>query len=271
MADERIGYPTQKPVALLERIIGASSDRGDAVLDPFCGCETTIEAAHRLGRNWIGIDIAYVAIDIIVKRLRDKYAGSVSYELNGIPRDIAGAHALADRDKFEFQTWAVTQLDGTPTEQRSRDKGVDGVASFYLDRKTTGRVIISVKGGTNVEPRDVRDLGGTVQAQKAQMGIFVMRAEPTPGISEAASHAGTYTWPLNGQVYPKIQVLTVAQLVKGIRPVLPPQVQPYGRRAKAARALDAAALLSGRSSRTPGPQTSSRSLLCWTRSAAGWS
>jgi hypothetical protein len=120
------------------------------------------------------------------------------------------------------------------------------VAGFYLDHTTTGRVIISVKGGTNVEPADVRDLGGTVQAQKAQMGIFLMRGEPTAGIREAASHAGTYTWPLNGQVYPKIQVLTVAQLVNGIRPVLPPQVQPYGRRAKAARALDAAALLAGR-------------------------
>jgi DNA modification methylase len=213
---------------------------------PFCGCGTTIDAAQRLGRNWIGIDIAYIAVDIIVKRLRRNYGSAVSYELNGIPRDVAGAHALADRDKFEFQTWAVTQLDATPTEQRSRDKGVDGVASFYLDRKTTGRVIISVKGGTNVEPRDVRDLGGTVQAQKAQMGVFLMRGEPTPGIREAASHAGTYTWPLNGQVYPKIQVLTVAQLVSGIRPVLPPQVQPYGRRAKAAKALDAAALLSGR-------------------------
>jgi DNA modification methylase len=247
VGDERIGgYPTQKPVALLERIIAASSNRGDVVLDAFCGCGTTIEAAQQLGRNWIGIDIAYVAIDIIVKRLRKKYGSSVSYELSGSPQDIAGAYALAESDKFEFQTWAVTQLDATPTEQRSRDKGVDGVASFYLDRKTTGRVIISVKGGTNVEPGDVRDLGGTVQAQKAQMGIFLMRGEPTAGIRDAASHAGTYTWPLNGQVYPKIQVLTVAQLVNGIRPVLPPQVQPYGRRAKAVRMLDAAALLSGR-------------------------
>jgi DNA modification methylase len=246
VTDERIGYPTQKPVALLERFITASSDRGGVVLDPFCGCGTTIDAAQRLGRNWIGIDIAYVAVDIIVKRLRRNYGSAVSYELNGIPRDVAGAHALADRDKFEFQTWAVTQLDATPTEQRSRDKGIDGVASFYLDRKATGRVIISVKGGTNVLPRDVRDLGGTVQAQQAQMGVFLMRGDPTPGIREAAAHAGTYTWPLNGQVYPKVQVLTVAQMVSGIRPVLPPQVQPYGRRARAAKALDAAALLSGR-------------------------
>lgn len=245
VADERIGYPTQKPVALLERLIAVSSGRGDLVLDPFCGCGTTIEAAQRLGRNWIGIDITYVAIDIIVKRLRRNYGNSVSYQLNGSPQDIAGAYALAEKDKFEFQTWAVTQLDATPTEQRSRDKGVDGVASFYLDRKTTGRVIISVKGGTNVEPSDVRDLGGTVQAQQAQMGIFLMRGEPTAGIRDAASHAGTYTWPFNGQVYPKIQVITVAQLVNGIRPVLPPQVQPYGRRLNV-RALNAAAVLSGR-------------------------
>jgi hypothetical protein len=167
MAEERrqIGYPTQKPVALLERIIAASSNHGDVVLDPFCGCGTTIEAAQRLGRKWVGIDVAYVAIDIIVKRLRRNHGSSVYYELSGSPQDTAGAYALAERDKFEFQTWAVTQLDATPTEQRSRDKGVDGVASFYLDHKNTGRVIISVKGGTHVQPSDVRDLGGTVQAQ----------------------------------------------------------------------------------------------------------
>jgi hypothetical protein len=246
VAEERIGYPTQKPVALLERIIEASSDRGGVVLDPFCSCGTTIEAAHRLGRNWIGIDIAYIAIDIIEERLRGKYGSSVSYELSGSPQDVAGAYALAERDKFEFQTWAVTRLDATPTEQRSRDKGVDGVAGFYLDRTSTGRVIISVKGGTNVEPRDVRDLGGTIEAQKAQMGVFLMRAEPTAGILDAARHAGTYTWPMNGQAYPKIQVLTVAQLINGSRPAMPPQVRPYGRRAKAARTLDVAALLSGR-------------------------
>lgn len=243
---ERLGYPTQKPMALLERIISASSGPRDVVLDPFCGCGTTIDAAERLGRNWIGIDIAFVAVDIIQKRLRRYYGRSVSYELRGSPRDLAGADALFERDEFEFQTWAVTQLDAEPNEKRSRDKGVDGVASFYIDRVATGRVIVSVKGGRNVIPRDVRDLVGTVATQKAQMGVLVMRAEPSPGVRDAANHAGTYTWPLNGQVYPRIQIITIGQLLNGARPVIPTQIMPYTRRAKTSGILDAASLLSGR-------------------------
>jgi len=242
---ERLRYPTQKPIALLERIISTSSRSGDVVLDPFCGCGTTIDAAERLERNWIGIDIAFVAVDIIRKRLR-RYGRSVSYELRGSPRDLAGADALFERDEFEFQTWAVTQLDAEPNEKRSRDKGVDGVASFYIDRMTTGRVIISVKGGRNVIPRDVRDLVGTVATQRAQMGVFLMRAEPSPGIRDAANHAGTYTWPLNGQIYPKVQIITIDQLLNGVRPVIPTQIMPYTRRARTSGNLDAASLLSGR-------------------------
>jgi DNA modification methylase len=245
-AAERLGYPTQKPVALLERIISASTRPGDVVLDPFCGCGTTIDAAQRLGRNWIGIDVAYIAIDIIRKRLDRNYGSSVSYVLRGSPRDLAGADALADRDKFEFQTWAVTQLDAVPSEQRSRDKGVDGVASFYIDRKTTGRVIISVKGGSNVKPEHVRELAGTVTMQKAQMGVLIMRAEPTAGMRDAASHGGVYTWQRSGQSYPKIQIITVTQLLDGIRPAIPTLIMPYMHRAKSSRLPDAAALLSGR-------------------------
>jgi hypothetical protein len=243
---ERLGYPTQKPMALLERIISASSRPGDVVLDPFCGCGTTIDAAERLGRHWIGIDVAFIAVDIIRKRLRRYYGRSVSYELRGSPRDLGGADALFERDEFEFQTWAVTQLDAEPNEKRSGDKGVDGVASFYIDRRTTGRVIISVKGGRNVKPEHVRDLVGTVATQKAQMGILVMRAEPSSGVRDAVNHAGTYIWPLNGQTYPKVQVITVEQVLHGIRPVLPTQIMPYTRRAKTAGILDAASLISGR-------------------------
>lgn len=246
IAKERVRYPTQKPIALLERIISASSGPGGIVLDPFCGCGTTIDAAERLGRNWIGIDIAFVAIDIIRHRLQRIYGRSVSYELGGSPRDLAGADALFERDEFEFQTWAVTQLDAEPNERRSGDKGVDGVTRFYIDRMTTGRVIISVKGGRNVIPRDVRDLVGTIATQKAQMGVLVMRAEPSPGVRDAANHAGTYTWPLNGQIYPKIQIVTIQQLLDGARPVIPTQVMPYTRRARPSGVLDAASLLSGR-------------------------
>lgn len=152
-AAERIGYPTQKPLSLLERIISASSRPGDVVLDPFCGCGTTIDAAERLGRRWIGIDIAFIAIDIIRKRLARNYGRSASYELRGSPRDLAGADALFQRDEFEFQTWAVTQLDAQPNEKRSGDKGVDGVASFYINRMMTGSIIISVKRWTQCKAR----------------------------------------------------------------------------------------------------------------------
>jgi DNA modification methylase len=245
-ATERIGYPTQKPLALLERIISASSRPSDVVLDPFCGCGTTIDAAERLGRRWIGIDIAFIAIDIIRKRLSRCYGRSASYELGGSPRDLAGADALFQKDEFEFQTWAVTQLDAEPNEKRSKDKGVDGLASFYVDRRTTGRVIISVKGGRNVKPEHLRDLVGTVATQKAQMGVLIMRTEPSPGVRDAASHAGTYTWPLNGQTYPKIQVITIEQLLHGIRPAIPTHIMPYTRRTRTAGILDAASLLSGR-------------------------
>ena len=243
---ERIGYPTQKPMALLDRIIAASSRPGDVVLDPFCGCGTTIDAAERLGRHWIGIDVAFIAIDIIRKRLSRRYGRSVSYELGGSPRDLAGANALFEKDEFEFQTWAVTQLDAEPNEKRSGDKGVDGVTSFYIDHRTTGRVIISVKGGRNVKPEHVRDLVGTVATQKAQMGILIMRAEPSLGVRDAANHAGTYTWPLNGQTYPKIQIITIKQLLDGKRPVIPTQIMPYTRRTRTTGTLDAASLVSGK-------------------------
>ena len=245
-AAERIGYPTQKPLSLLERIISASSRPGDVVLDPFCGCGTTIDAAERLGRHWIGIDIAFIAIDIIRKRLSRNYGRSASYELQGSPRDLAGADALFQRDEFEFQTWAVTQLDAEPNEKRSGDKGVDGAASFYINRMTTGKVIISVKGGRNVKPEHVRDLAGTVATQKAQMGILIMRVEPSPGVRDAANHAGTYTWPLNGQTYPKVQIVTVSQLLSGVRPAIPTHIMPYTRRARTIGAIDAASLISGK-------------------------
>ncbi len=246
IAKERVGYPTQKPLALLERIVTASSSEGDVVLDPFCGCGTAVDAAERLGRKWIGIDIAYIAIDIIRGRLSRNYGTSVSYVLRGSPRDLPGADDLAERDKFEFQTWAVIQLDADPSEQRSRDKGVDGVASFYIDRKTTGRVIISVKGGRNVKPEHVRELHGTVATEKAQMGVLIMRGEPTAGMRDAANHAGIYNWPLNGQTYPKIQIITVAQLLQSVRPAIPTQIRPHTHRARAPRLPDAATLLSGR-------------------------
>jgi DNA modification methylase len=227
-AAERLGYPTQKPLTLLERIIRMSSKEGDVVLDPFCGCGTTIDAAQNLGRTWVGIDITFIAVDLIEKRLKERYPGiSGSYEAFGIPRDLAGAKALFKRSPFEFERWAVTRINARPNEKQVGDKGVDGVARFYLDKKTSGKVLVSVKGGANIGPQFVRDLLGTVETQKAQMGILVTMATPTKGILDAADHGGTYTWPINGQTFPRVQVITVGELLAGKRPNMPSLLSPY--------------------------------------------
>jgi DNA modification methylase len=232
---ERLGYQTQKPLALLERIISSSSNEGDTVLDPFCGCGTTVDAAHRLGRRWIGIDITFIAIDLIEKRLRHAHGDSVTtmYQVNGIPRDLASAQALFDRSPFDFERWAVSRINAQPNEKQVGDKGIDGVARFYLDKTTTGRVLVSVKGGKTVGPQFVRDLIGTVATQKAQMGVLITLAQPTLGVHDAANHGGNYTWPLNGQTFPRVQVITVRDLLKGKRPDMPQSLLPYIQAAKA--------------------------------------
>lgn len=232
---ERLGYQTQKPVALLERIIKASSNAGDTVLDPFCGCGTTIDAAQRLGRQWIGIDIAFIAIDIIEKRLHARYptiAGG--YEIDGTPHDMGGAQALFHRSPFDFERWAVTRINARPNEKQVGDKGVDGVALFRTGPKSYGRIVVSVKGGKSVGPQFVRDLVGTVESQKAQMGILITMAEPSPGVLDAVDHGGTYTWPINGQVFPRVQAITVRELLAKKRPQMPLLELVYGQAPKAA-------------------------------------
>ena len=225
---ERLGYPTQKPLALLQRIVSASSNEGEVVLDPFCGCGTTIDAAQSLNRQWEGIDITFIAVDLIEKRLQDRYPGIAgTYETHGIPRDMRAAHALFDRSPFDFERWAVSRVNAQPNERQVGDKGMDGTARFYLDKKTVGRVLVSVKGGRQINPAFVRDLVGTVDTQRAQMGVLITMAEPTRGVLDAANHGGTYTWPVNGQTFPRVQVVTVAELLAGHRPSMPPLMLPY--------------------------------------------
>lgn len=166
VAAERLGYPTQKPIALLERIIRASSNPGDTVLDPFCGCGTTVDAAQRLSRVWLGVDITYIAVDLIKKRLQHTYGAAIedTYEVLGIPRDRASALALFSRSPFDFERWAVSLVHGQPNQKQVGDKGIDGVARFPLDaRGNIGRILISVKGGKQLGPAMVRELGGTVR------------------------------------------------------------------------------------------------------------
>jgi DNA modification methylase len=244
-AAERLGYPTQKPVALMERILNAFSNTGDLVLDPFCGCGTTVDAAQKLGRNWIGIDITYLSVDLIEKRLEHIYGHDIreTYEVLGIPRDRAAALALFSRSPFDFERWAVSLVSGQPNQKQVGDKGIDGVARFPLDGKgAVGRVLVSVKGGKQLNPAMVRDLGGTVWTQKAEMGVLITNTPPTRGMIDEANHAGTYQHPHYAQAFPRIQLITVDELLSGKRPQMPPTILPYIQALKAKTPADQGSL-----------------------------
>lgn len=231
-AAERLGYPTQKPVALMDRIIRASSNPGDVVLDPFCGCGTTVDSAIKLDRRWLGIDVTYIAVGLIQARLKDTYGDGIAqtYRVEGIPRDLPGAQALFNASPFDFERWAVTLADGTPNEKQVGDRGIDGVIRFLNDKSgkaVGGRVLVSVKGGKSINPAMVRDLVGTVESQKAEMGVLITMVPPTPGMLEAANHSGTYVWLVNGAKFPKVQIITVPELLNFQRPKMPPPLTPY--------------------------------------------
>jgi len=227
---ENLGYPTQKPLALLERIIEITTDEGDVVLDPFCGCGTAVDAAHKMKRQWLGIDITYIAVDLIEKRLQHTYGKEIAgrYEVLGIPRDHAAALALFSRSPFDFERWAVSLVGGQPNQKQVGDKGIDGVARSPLNaRGSVGQVLISVKGGTQLNPAMVRDLGGTVTTQKAEMGVLITNKQPARGMIDEANHAGSYQHPHYGKPFPRIQMITVDELLSGKRPQTPPTMLPY--------------------------------------------
>ncbi len=228
-AQERLGYPTQKPRALLERIISVTTRPGDVVLDPFCGCGTTVDAAQKLGRSWIGIDISYLSVALIQNRLADAYGPEVrrSYRVVGIPHDLAGAEALFKANAFDFERWAVTVIGGRANEKQVGDRGIDGVIRFPIDKRTIGRVLVSVKGGATLNPAMVRDLRGTVEREKAEMGVLITLAQPTRGMVEEANRSGSYVYELTGAEYPRIQIATVPDLLTGKRPAGPAYFPPY--------------------------------------------
>ena len=175
---ESLGYPTQKPLALLERIISASSNEGDLVLDPFCGCGTTVHAAQKLNRRWIGIDVTHLAIHLIQRRLKDAFPG-IQFDIVGVPKDLGGARVLALQDKYEFQKWALAMIDAQPYKggKKGGDGGVDGFLYIKPDGKKTEKVIVSVKGGQSLNPAMVKDLIVTVDQEGGKMGVF-LRAWP---------------------------------------------------------------------------------------------
>jgi len=233
-AKERLGFPTQKPQALLDRIITASSNEGELVLDPFCGCGTTIAAAEALRRSWIGVDITFLAIALIEKRLTDSYP-STTYEVHGVPKDTEGAKALFEKSHKNFETWAVTRIGGRPQFKGGGDEGIDGVIRFYIDGRDWGTVLVSVKGGDSLNPSMVRDLVGTVKKDRADMGILITRTKPTKGMYETATKDGFYRWPGTGQEYPRIQIMSVEDLLRGMIANLPPIHGTYAEAPKATK------------------------------------
>jgi site-specific DNA-methyltransferase (adenine-specific) len=218
-AQERLGYPTQKPVALLERIISASSNPGDVVLDPFCGCGTTVHAAQKLGRQWIGIDITHLSISLIEKRLKDAFPG-IQFEVHGAPKDLEGARDLANRDKYQFQWWAVSLVDAEPYggKKKGADGGIDGHIFFKSGAKTTEKAIVSVKGG-GVGVKDIRELIAVVDRERAKIGVYISLEPPTEPMIKEAAGAGLYDSPI-GKV-PKIQLFTIEELFAGKKPQIP--------------------------------------------------
>jgi site-specific DNA-methyltransferase (adenine-specific) len=217
---EKLGYPTQKPLALLERIISASTNEDDVVLDPFCGCGTAVHAAQKLHREWIGIDITHLAISLIEKRLKDAFPG-IQYEVHGTPKDLEGARDLAARDKYQFQWWAVSLVNAVPFagKKKGADSGIDGLIYFKPEGKTTEKAIVSVKGGEHVNVAMVRDLAHVVDRENAKIGVFITLADSTGPMRTEAVKAGFYET-LYGR-YPKIQILTIQELFEGKQPNIP--------------------------------------------------
>jgi site-specific DNA-methyltransferase (adenine-specific) len=222
---ERLGYPTQKPEALLERIIKASSNEGDVVLDPFCGCGTAVAVAQKLNRKWIGIDITHLAITLIKKRLRDSFGDEIDkqYKVFGEPVDLEGAIALAEQDKYQFQWWALGLVGARPEEQKKgADRGIDGRRTFFEGKdRHPEQIIISVKGG-HTNSAHVRDLVGTMKREKAALGLFITLNNPTRDMTKEAASAGFYESEYSQSKHPKLQILTIEKLLEGHRPDLPP-------------------------------------------------
>lgn len=221
-ASERLGYPTQKPEALLERIIKASSNKGDVILDAYCGCGTTIAVAERLERNWIGIDITYQSISLMLKRLEDSFGKNVldKIELNGIPKDIESAKALAtkpdDRTRKEFEKWAVLTYSNNRAvinDKKGADKGIDAIAYFQGDKDNREKIIFQVKSG-NVKSGDIRDLQGTMTIQGAALGIFITLKPPSKDMIQTAKSAGIYRSRYMSQSVDKIEIVTVQEILE---------------------------------------------------------
>lgn len=241
-AAEALGYPTQKPVALLERIIQLSSDEGDLVLDPFCGCGTTIAAAQRLNRRWAGIDITHLAIALQKYRLKDRF-GLVEkrdYAVVGEPMDVPSARRLAQDDRYQFQWWALSLVKARPlggaagrrTGKKGSDRGVDGVITFVDEADgAVKKALVQVKSG-KVKSGDLRDLRGVMERERAALGVFITLEPPTAEMETEATAAGFYHSPGWNRDYPRLQILTIAALLADAQIEMPPTAITFVRNVK---------------------------------------
>ena len=265
-----LGYPTQKPLALLERILAASSNPGDVVLDPFCGCGTTIAAAQKLGRRWIGIDITHLSIALMKYRLKDMFGlvEKQDYAVKGEPEDLSSARQLAQDDRYQFQWWALSLVKARPvgqgsgdrnqgpedkgqrlTGKKGADKGIDGVITFIDEAGGKAkRVLVQVKSG-HLKAGDVRDLRGTVEREGAALGVLVTLEPPTRDMQAEAAAAGVYRSPGWERDYARIQILTIADLFNGAQVQMPPWAITFkqAERARPERSAGQAGLFEGRS------------------------
>jgi site-specific DNA-methyltransferase (adenine-specific) len=224
-AQERLGYPTQKPEALLERILNASSNEGDTVLDPFCGCGTAIHVAERLHRRWIGIDITHLAIALIKNRLYTAFRSDLCpYEVVGDPKDVEGARALAELDRHQFEWWAISLVHARPAHDKKKgaDHGIDGYITFFDDGSNIAkRAVVQVKSG-HVNRGMIATLNSDRQREKAEVGVFVTLEKDTEPMRKEAAAAGFYQpeyFP--GMKVPRIQILSIADLLAGKKVELP--------------------------------------------------
>ena len=242
---ERLGYPTQKPEKLMSRIIKSCSEDGDTILDAYCGCGTTIVVSEELGRNWIGIDITYQSIALMLKRLEDGFGLDIEndVELNGVPKDVRSAEALAnmkdDRTRKEFEKWAALTFTGNRAiinDKKGADKGIDARISFLEDRKTNKHAVIQVKSG-KVSRGDIAKLRGDMQREDAELGYFITLQPPTKPMLEEAKQAGLYTHPMMGVDYERIQIVTVEDILENSKRLQLPTGQSVLKKAKAKKKI----------------------------------
>ena len=224
-ARERLGYPTQKPEALLERIISASSNEGDVVLDPFCGCGTAVAAAERLNRRWVGIDITHLAITLIRHRLHDAFGEDLRpYEVVGEPKDLPSAESLALHDRYQFEWWALGLVDARPARDRKKgaDAGIDGYINFFDDNSgKPKRIVVQVKSG-NVQRSQIATLKSDMEREKADLALFVTLKPPTGPMEQEAIEAGFYApEAFPDHHFPRVQILTIEDLLSGVQPQYP--------------------------------------------------